>query len=119
VRGEVRFSNGDRAIYSTDASNYRQLPIGAVVPRDARDVIEAIGVCHRAGVPVLARGVGTSLAGQTCNTSVVLDHRHAAASEHGLNFGLDPASLIVPRPERASRFWPEAFGLATWIRRHA
>src|SRR6185312_5237304 len=73
VRGEVRFSSGDRAIYSTDASNYRQLPIGAVIPRDERDVIETIGICRDHGVPILSRGGGTSLAGQTCNTAVVLD----------------------------------------------
>jgi len=73
VRGEVRFSKGSRALYSTDASNYRQLPIGVVIPRDADDVVAAFAVCRDHGAPVLARGAGTSLAGQTCNEAVVLD----------------------------------------------
>ena len=73
VRGEVRFDSGSRAIYSTDASNYRQVPLGVVVPRDAEDVIQAMRVCRSFGVPVLSRGGGTSLAGQTCNVAVVLD----------------------------------------------
>ena len=73
VRGEVRFSAGSRALYSTDASNYRQLPIGVVVPRDADDVVAALAICRGHGAPVLARGAGTSLAGQTCNEAVVLD----------------------------------------------
>ena len=70
VRGEVRFSDGDRALYATDASNYRQTPIGVVLPRDKRDVIQAVAVCHHYGAPVLARGGGTSLAvcWMTCAT---------------------------------------------------
>ncbi len=73
VRGEVRFDASARALYATDASNYRQIPIGLVVPRDADDVRATIAACRRFGVPVLARGGGTSLAGQTCNVAVVLD----------------------------------------------
>lgn len=73
VRGEVRFDGGTRALYSTDASNYRQVPIGVVVPRDVEDVIAAVGVCRAFGAPVLSRGGATSLAGQTCNAAVVLD----------------------------------------------
>ena len=73
VRGEVRFDNGSRALYSTDASNYRQVPIGVVIPRDKEDVVSAMTVCHRHKVPVLNRGGGTSLAGQCCNVAVVID----------------------------------------------
>jgi FAD/FMN-containing dehydrogenase/Fe-S oxidoreductase len=73
VRGEVRFDVGSRALYATDSSNYRQVPIGVVVPRDAEDVIATVTVCREGGVPILARGGGTSLAGQACNVAVVLD----------------------------------------------
>src|SRR5215510_11614377 len=73
VRGEVRFDNGSRALYATDGSNYRQVPIGVVVPQDINDVIETVAACRRFGVPVLPRGGGTSLAGQCCNVAVVID----------------------------------------------
>ena len=73
VRGEVRFRDVDRALYSTDASNYRQIPIGVVIPRDVDDAIGAVAVCRRHGAPLLNRGCGTSLGGQTTNTAVVLD----------------------------------------------
>ena len=73
VKGEVRFDRGSRALYSSDGSNYRQIPIGLVVPRDDDDVIAAVATCRKFGAPVLPRGAGTSLAGQTCNVAVVLD----------------------------------------------
>ena len=73
VRGEVRFTDGDRALYSTDASNYRQIPIGVVLPRDADDVADAVEVCRLFNVPIVSRGGGTDLAGSTCNAAVVLD----------------------------------------------
>lgn len=73
VRGEVRFDSSTRAMYATDASNYRQVPIGVVVPKDAEDVERALAVCRKFGAPVFSRGGGTSLAGQTCNVAVVLD----------------------------------------------
>ncbi len=119
VRGEVRFDEGSRGLYTTDASNYRQVPIGVVLPRDVDDVIEAVALCHKYNVPLLARGGGTSLAGQTCNVAVVLDmskymngileldagkrqacvqpgiildHLRKAAEEHHLTFGPDPAT---------------------------
>src|SRR5579884_489606 len=63
VRGEVSFDEGRRALYTTDASNYRQVPIGVVLPRDTNDVVEAVAVCRQYSVPLLARGGGTSLAG--------------------------------------------------------
>ncbi|SHF10208.1 FAD-binding and (Fe-S)-binding domain-containing protein [Streptoalloteichus hindustanus] len=73
VRGEVRFDAGTRAAYSTDASNYRQVPVGVVIPSTVDDAERAVAVCREHGAPVLARGGGTSLAGQCCNTAVVLD----------------------------------------------
>jgi FAD/FMN-containing dehydrogenase/Fe-S oxidoreductase len=73
VKGEVRFDRGSRALYTSDGSNYRQVPIGLVVPRDDNDVIAAVAACKKFGAPVLPRGAGTSLAGQTCNVAVVLD----------------------------------------------
>jgi FAD/FMN-containing dehydrogenase/Fe-S oxidoreductase len=73
VKGEVRFDRGSRALYSSDGSNYRQIPIGLVVPRDDKDVITTVAVCRKFGAPVLPRGAGTSLAGQTCNVAVILD----------------------------------------------
>ncbi|OBG84337.1 dimethylmenaquinone methyltransferase [Mycobacterium sp. E802] len=73
VDGEVRFDPGSRATYSTDASNYRQIPIGVVVPRSPDAAAAAIAVCRDHDVPVLSRGGGTSLAGQCCNAAVVLD----------------------------------------------
>jgi len=73
IEGEVRFDVGSRALYATDASNYRQVPIGVVVPRTIEDVLATVEQCRRHGAPLLARGGGTSLAGQCCNVAVVLD----------------------------------------------
>jgi FAD/FMN-containing dehydrogenase/Fe-S oxidoreductase len=73
VGGEVRFDRASRAMYSSDGSNYRQVPIGLVVPRNADDVIATVAACRKFGAPVLPRGGGTSLAGQCCNVAVVLD----------------------------------------------
>ena len=73
VRGEVRFDDASRALYATDASNYRQVPIGLVLPLDTEDVIATVAACREFGAPVLSRGGGTSLAGQCCNVAVVLD----------------------------------------------
>src|SRR3954451_1112369 len=73
VRGEVRFDAGYRALYATDASNYRQVPIGVVCPLDADDLIAAVAACRRHGAPIVQRGGGTSLAGQCCNVAVVID----------------------------------------------
>ena len=73
VKGEVRFDRGSRALYAADGSNYRQVPIGLIVPHDDEDVIAAVAVCRKYGAPVLPRGAGTSLAGQCCNVAVVLD----------------------------------------------
>ncbi|HVX67252.1 MAG TPA: FAD-binding and (Fe-S)-binding domain-containing protein [Bryobacteraceae bacterium] len=73
IEGEVRFDNGSRALYSTDGSNYRQVPIGVVVPRGVDDIVQTVAACRAYGAPILARGGGTSLAGQCCNIAVVID----------------------------------------------
>jgi FAD/FMN-containing dehydrogenase len=73
VDGEVRFDAGSRGAYATDGSNYRQVPIGVVVPRSVQAGAQAVQVCARFGAPVLSRGGGTSLAGQSTNTAVVID----------------------------------------------
>ena len=73
IAGEVRFDNASKAIYATDASNYRQIPIGVVIPRTVEDVVQTMAVCREHKAPVLSRAGGTSLAGQCCNTAVVID----------------------------------------------
>jgi FAD/FMN-containing dehydrogenase/Fe-S oxidoreductase len=73
VDGEVRFDPAALAAYAQDASNYRQVPIGVVLPKTADAAVEAIAVCRELGVPVLSRGGGTSLAGQCVNEAVVID----------------------------------------------
>src|SRR5947209_1754511 len=119
VSGEVRFDAGSRALYATDGSNYRQVPIGVVIPRTIDDVIATVETCRRFGAPLLSRGGGTSLAGQTCNFAVVmdwskyvnqileinvkeqfarvrpgvvLDDLRAKAKPHHLTFGPDPST---------------------------
>jgi FAD/FMN-containing dehydrogenase/Fe-S oxidoreductase len=73
VDGEVRFDAGTRAAYSTDASNFRQVPYGVVLPRTTDAAAEAVAVCHELGLPIVSRGGGTSLAGQCTNQAVVVD----------------------------------------------
>ena len=73
IAGEVRFDAGSKALYATDGSNYRQVPIGVVIPKSREDVIETLAVCRKYGAPVLSRGGGTSLAGQCCNVAIVID----------------------------------------------
>ncbi|MEV0207050.1 FAD-binding and (Fe-S)-binding domain-containing protein [Streptomyces sp. NPDC050788] len=119
VRGDVRFDVTSRALTTMDASNYRRVPLGVVAPRDADDVAAVLAVCRERGVPVVARGGGTSIAGQATGTGVVLDFtRHMnrlvsldpgareavvqpglvldrlqeAAAPHGLRFGPDPST---------------------------
>ncbi|MEU3345629.1 FAD-binding and (Fe-S)-binding domain-containing protein [Streptomyces sp. NPDC006700] len=119
VRGEVAFDVTARALVTMDASNYRRVPLGVVAPRDADDVAAVLEVCRARGVPVVARGGGTSIAGQATGTGVVLDFtRHMnrvlaldpgertavvqpgvvldrlqeAAAPHGLRFGPDPST---------------------------
>jgi FAD/FMN-containing dehydrogenase/Fe-S oxidoreductase len=117
--GEVRFDAGSRALYATDGSIYRQVPIGVVVPKSKEDVIKTVAACRAHGAPLLPRGGGTSLAGQCCNTAVVmdmskylnevididpknktarvqpgcvLDYLRDSAEPHHLTFGPDPAT---------------------------
>ena len=73
-RGDVQFDLGSRALYAADASNYRQLPVGVILPRDAADVEAALAACRSLGAAVLPRGAGTSLAGQCANVAVVFDY---------------------------------------------
>ncbi len=119
IEGEVRFDVGTRAAYATDASNYRQVPVGVVIPRHEGDVIAALSIARENSMPILARGGGTSLAGQACNAALVLDfskymnrviaiepgarvaqvepgviqsHLNAALASHGLFFAPDPST---------------------------
>jgi FAD/FMN-containing dehydrogenase/Fe-S oxidoreductase len=119
IAGDVRFDRSARALYATDGSNYRQVPIGVVLPRDAEDVLATVALCREFGAPLLCRGGGTSLAGQCCNVAVILDFSkymtrileidpprrlarvqpgvvldslRAAAEKHHLTFAPDPAS---------------------------
>jgi FAD/FMN-containing dehydrogenase/Fe-S oxidoreductase len=73
VDGEVRFDAGAKGLYASDASNFRQIPIGVVVPRTIDDVVATHAACHELDAPILARGCGTSLSGETVNTAVVID----------------------------------------------
>lgn len=73
IEGEVRFDAGSRGMYAVDASNYRQVPIGLVIPRSIDDVVNTVAACRKNGVAVLSRGGGTSLAGQCCNVAIVMD----------------------------------------------
>ncbi|WP_327132551.1 FAD-binding oxidoreductase [Streptomyces sp. NBC_01343] len=119
LRGEVDFGAAARALATMDASNYRRVPVGVARPRDADDVAAALRICAEAGVPVVPRGGGTSIAGQATGVGVVLDltrHMNAlvsldpaartavvqpglvldrlrgAARPHGLTFGPDPST---------------------------
>jgi len=118
VDGEVRFDEYSRQLYATDASLYEVLPIGVVYPRSTEDVAVVMSYCAQREIPVLPRGGGTSLAGQTVNEAVVLDFSrymneivetrpndrraraqpgiklgdlNAALADHGLKFAPDPA----------------------------
>jgi FAD/FMN-containing dehydrogenase/Fe-S oxidoreductase len=73
IEGEVRFDYGTKALYATDASNYRQVPLGVVLPKTEQDVINTVAICKKYHSPVLSRGGGTSLTGSCCNVAVVMD----------------------------------------------
>src|SRR5438552_17456201 len=73
VRGEVRFDRASRLMYSTDASIYEIEPIGVVLPRTHEDIFATMEIARDFKVPVLPRGAGTSLAGQTVGEAVVID----------------------------------------------
>ncbi|HEY1160304.1 MAG TPA: FAD-binding and (Fe-S)-binding domain-containing protein [Terracidiphilus sp.] len=91
VRGGVLFDLGSRALYAADSSNYRQLPVGVVLPRDAADAEAALAACRATGAAVLARGAGTSLAGQCANVAVVFDYSRYMK---GLK-SIDPAAKLA------------------------
>ena len=119
ISGEVRFDDGYRALYAVDGSNYRQTPIGVVIPRSIEDVIQTVALARKYRAPLLPRGGGTSLAGQSCNVAViidfskylnqiielnpqekyawvepgvVLDHLRKRANQFDLTFGPDPST---------------------------
>jgi FAD/FMN-containing dehydrogenase/Fe-S oxidoreductase len=85
VEGEVRFDAGSKAMYAVDASNYRMVPIGVVVPRTKLDVIQTVAACRKFGAPLLSRGGGTGIPGQTCNTAIVIDWSKYMHGVLGLN----------------------------------
>jgi FAD/FMN-containing dehydrogenase/Fe-S oxidoreductase len=108
VRGEVRFDDGSRALYATDASNYRQVPIGVVIPKDTDDILETLALCRHYGAPVLPRGGGTSLAGQCCNVAVVLDtskylNRVLDVDPAGRLARVEPGAILDDLREQAER----------------
>jgi FAD/FMN-containing dehydrogenase len=74
VTGEVRFDRVSRLLYSTDASIYQVMPVGVVLPRSQDDVIATVELARKYKVPVLPRGGGTSLAGQTVGAAIVIDY---------------------------------------------
>jgi FAD/FMN-containing dehydrogenase/Fe-S oxidoreductase len=73
IAGEVRFDSASRALYAQDASNYRHVPLAVVIPRSADDVVATMAACRQFDVPIVSRGGGTALAGQTTNVAVVID----------------------------------------------
>jgi FAD/FMN-containing dehydrogenase/Fe-S oxidoreductase len=73
TKAEVRFDAGTKAMYAVDAGNYRQVPIGVVIPRSKEDVVNTVAACRKFGAPLLSRAGGTSIPGQTCNTAIVMD----------------------------------------------
>jgi len=73
IEGEVRFDYGTKALYATDASNYRQVPLGVVLPKTEEDIINTVAICRKYHAPLLSRGGGTSLTGSCCNVAVVMD----------------------------------------------
>ncbi len=99
LEGEVRFDAGTRALYATDGSNYRQAPIGVVVPRHVQDVELAIRLAREHGVPLLSRGGGTSLAGQCCNVALVMDFsknmHHVDADHAARRLGKDQPGCVL------------------------
>jgi FAD binding domain len=109
VRGEVRFDPGSRALYATDGSNYRQVPIGVVLPRDVDDVVETVTVARCYGALILARGGGTSLAGQCCNVAVVMDlsqymHRILELDPHTKQARVQPGVVLDDLRDAAEQY---------------
>ncbi len=119
IEGEVLFDPASRGRYATDASIYQMEPVGVIVPKTTEDVAAALAIAREVGVPVLARGGGTSQCGQTVNRALVIDcskhlrrvlaidpdartalvepglvlgHLNAALRPHSLFFPVDPST---------------------------
>src|SRR5438270_7397094 len=119
LAGEVRFDDTSRRIYSTDASIYQVMPLGVVIPRTTDDLVAAMQIAVELEIPIVPRGGGTSLSGQSIGPGlvidcskylnaildidadgksarvqpgVVLDQLNRAAAPHGLQFGPDVAT---------------------------
>jgi FAD/FMN-containing dehydrogenase/Fe-S oxidoreductase len=108
TNAEVRFDAGSRALYSTDGSNYRQVPIGVIVPKSIDDVVTTVAAAHKLGAPVLSRGGGTSLAGQCCNVAVVMDFskylHHVLRIDKGNKLGtVQPGCVLDTLRDTAAR----------------
>ena len=108
MAGEVRADKYTRHLFSRDASMYSIEPLAVAFPRDAADVAAAVAVCAQLGVPLLPRGAGTSLAGQTVGRGVIIDtSRHMdriveldAAVDHLFDETLEP---IADHDQSSSR----------------
>ncbi len=117
IEGEVRFDAGSRALYATDASNYRMPPIGVVVPRHIDELVEIHRVCREHGAPIVLRGAGTSLAGQGCNTAVLIDFskylHHILEIDPGRRLArVEPGCVLDDLRETASEKYGLTFGPA-------
>ncbi len=119
LQGDADFSAAGVAMFTSDASNYRQIPLGVVFPKTEDDINLTVSLCRKHRLPILMRGAGTSQNGQTVNEAVILDCSRfmnqvlsidlenrtalvqpgivcdalkAEAEVHGLTFGPDPAT---------------------------
>ena len=109
IRGEVRFDDGTKALYSTDASNYRQIPIGVVIPLDVEDAVQAVTVARQFGVPLLPRGGGTALAGQSCNVALLVDmskymNRVLSIDPEGKTARIQPGTILDDLRNAAEKY---------------
>jgi FAD/FMN-containing dehydrogenase/Fe-S oxidoreductase len=73
INGEVRFDPTSRRLYSTDASIYQIEPLGVVIPKSTDGLRTTVQIAAEAGVPITARGGGTSLSGQSIGSGIILD----------------------------------------------
>lgn len=119
TQAELRFDAATRAAYASEASNYRQPPLGVVIPKTIDEMVEAVRLCGELSIPILPRGAGTSMCGQSVNAAVCIDHSKylnaveeidpihrtavvqpgvicdqlkQAATQYDLTFGPDPAT---------------------------
>ena len=99
VDGEVRFAEADRRLYATDASHYRIPPLGVVLPRTAEGLRSAVQVIAEHRVPIVPRGGGTSLSGQSVGAGVVIDtskhlHRILDLDAKGRRVRVEPGVVL-------------------------